>query len=518
MAELFLASAEGAAGFQRTCVVKRILPHLAEDPSFVHMFLDEARLAAQLHHPGIVQIFELGREGEDYYFAMEYLAGENWAAVARQSQEKHWPVPLDVAARLARDAAVALHHAHEMTDESGKELELVHRDVSPSNLLVTYQGLVKVLDFGIARAASTSRRTETGHIKGKVGYMAPEQALGQPVDRRADVWALGVCLHELITGRRLFSGDSLAEVALKVCQADIPRPSSLRPGISPQLESAVMGALNRNVASRFSTAAAFGSALDEATRMESERVDLAAYLEDLFGSAQKEARLRVLRRPTPAGPGTQVLAPVEGSTTTLVEPLHRPQRSPAAALVLLLGAVGVVGLVSTFALTRTKVETAPQAHAQKSAPQVAQTKPPAVTSPVKSGSENAPLTATDVVETAPGPGPDAKPAAASAAALVSPVPGPRPTHPAEPPRRKSRPQVAAAQGHGTLTLVTQPYATVEWNARELGTTPLFDVPLPVGKQTLRLRGSDGKRRRLVVEVPRGALTTLRVHLDRLPVD
>lgn len=295
MAEIFLAKAVGEGGFEKSLVIKRVLPQLLNEPGFVEMFLDEARIAAQLSHPGIVQIFDLGKQDGDYYFAMEYLAGEDVASILRKNDEAKRMVPVDVAVKIASSAAEALHYAHGFSSPDGRPMNIVHRDISPSNLFITYHGVVKVLDFGIARAEQRLQQTRVGHVKGKAAYMAPEQSRGQTVDRRADVWALGVCLHELLTGRRLFLRESPSDTLVAVREAPIPIPSSLRPEIPPVLDDLVMSALERDLARRTPNAEAVRVGLERYLADKtyvSQTVQLGRYLRELFGDARAQAALR----------------------------------------------------------------------------------------------------------------------------------------------------------------------------------------------------------------------------------
>ncbi|MBL9039185.1 MAG: serine/threonine protein kinase, partial [Archangium sp.] len=208
MAEIFLAKQLGVEGFEKNVVVKRMLAHLSGRPDFVTMFLDEARLAASLSHPNIVQILDLGFEAGCYFIAMEYLAGEDMSAIIRTCASRRSLVPLPIALRIVADAARGLHFAHTVTDANGRPMNIVHRDVSPSNVFVTYTGQVKVLDFGIARAESRVSTTKAGVVKGKYQYMSPEQAAALPVDGRSDVYSLGVCLYEAVTNTRPFARDT----------------------------------------------------------------------------------------------------------------------------------------------------------------------------------------------------------------------------------------------------------------------------------------------------------------------
>jgi serine/threonine-protein kinase len=331
MAELFLARSLGEWGFRKTCVIKRVLPHLAANRAFVEMFLDEARLAAQLNHPGIVQIFDLGRNGDDYYLAMEYLAGEDVEALIRRAATRARPVPAPIAARIVASAADALHFAHQLRTEGGRPLSLVHRDISPMNLMVTYQGVTKILDFGIALAAQRLQTTEAGVIKGTAAYMSPEQARGSPVDRRSDIWSLGVCLHELLCGGPLFPRGAAAVTGVAVLQMAIPLPSAARPELPPELDEIVGRALERDPSRRYATADALARDLRAfLTRQAADggEPSLAQYLRELFGEerAEEVLNLAVAAAPPPR-PGTETLdGPIGAASRSPSSQTTRPQR------------------------------------------------------------------------------------------------------------------------------------------------------------------------------------------------
>src|SRR5687767_10230119 len=239
MAQVLLARSSGIEGFERHVVVKRIHTERAEDPVFVKMFLDEARLAAQLHHNNIVQVHDIGKEKGEYFFAMEYVHGEDLRKLLMKVNKKKEKVPFEHVVTIVTTAALALHHAHEQRGPDRKPLGLVHRDVSPANIIVGYDGNVKVVDFGIAKAAlrSTQDNTKAGSLKGKVSYMAPEQCAGQSVDRRSDVYSLGIVLFELSTVRRLFKGNNDFLTMSAIVQGNVPKPSSYRKDIPPELEA-----------------------------------------------------------------------------------------------------------------------------------------------------------------------------------------------------------------------------------------------------------------------------------------
>ena len=227
MAQVYLARKIGAGGFQKLQVIKRILPHLAKEQEFVQMFLDEARLAARFEHPNVVQVYDLGEADGQLYLAMEYLAGQSVAALAKEAVKQGISVPPQFSARIITEACDGLHYVHDFREPDGTPLNIVHRDVSPQNLFVTYEGRVKLLDFGVAKAATTVTKTRTGSVKGKVSYMAPEQCRGENVDRRADIFALGVVLAELIGGRRIFRGDNEYALIRQLSLGEYPKPSDM---------------------------------------------------------------------------------------------------------------------------------------------------------------------------------------------------------------------------------------------------------------------------------------------------
>ncbi|WAM28361.1 protein kinase domain-containing protein [Myxococcus sp. NMCA1] len=296
MAEIFLAKLLGADGFERNVVIKRMLPHLTNNPDFVEMFRDEARLAAKLAHPNIVQIQELGFAEGCYYICMEYLAGEDFSTTLRLAGRKRHYVPLPIVLRVLIDAARGLHFAHEFTNEAGQPLNVVHRDISPSNLYLTYQGQVKVLDFGIAKAESRLVNTRTGVVKGKYMYMAPEQARGKEVDRRADVFALGVSLYEALTHVRPFSRENDLAVLNALLQGELKPPRELRPDLPEELEAILLKAMAFKPEDRYPTAEAFADALETFLSEHlsgSGAMPLGAFLKGHFGEERFTERSRI---------------------------------------------------------------------------------------------------------------------------------------------------------------------------------------------------------------------------------
>ncbi len=297
MASVHLARMDGPGGFQKWVAIKRIHPHLVEDETFVNMFLDEARVAARISHPNVATVFELGKHEDTYWIAMEYLHGEPLREVMRRTEEMGQPMPPEIACRAIADAAEGLHSAHELLGRNGEKLQLVHRDVTPHNLFVTYDGTTKVVDFGIAKFSSRMANTRAGTLKGKLAYMSPEQVAGEPIDRRTDVFALGVVLWELTTGQRLFRMENDLDTLAKVQECMVPRPSTIVRGYPIDLEKIVMKALAKNKNERYRTAREFSRALQSLLMRRGLFIasdEVAAYMASIFADRiqKREAHLR----------------------------------------------------------------------------------------------------------------------------------------------------------------------------------------------------------------------------------
>jgi phosphate/phosphite/phosphonate ABC transporter binding protein len=267
MAEIYLASERGLAGFERLVVIKRILSHLSDDPSFIEMFLREARIIARLNHPNIVHIHELAEENGDYFIAMEYIRGCSVKELQAFCASHLVKMPLAIAVSVTMEACRGAHAAHELRDEEGRLLGLVHRDISPHNLMINDAGVVKLLDFGVAKTTSAGEATFSGSLKGKFAYMSPEQVRGDVLDRRSDVFALGIMLWELCTDRSLFGRPSEMETMRIVSQAAIPKPSEIDDTIPPVLEAVILKALARDLPERYPSAEALRAALTDAARV-----------------------------------------------------------------------------------------------------------------------------------------------------------------------------------------------------------------------------------------------------------
>ena len=293
MATVFLARLEGVAGFQRLYAIKRLHPHLANEKEFVDMFLDEARLAARIHHPNVVSVLEVGTSERGYYLVMEYIEGDTAARLLGRSTQAGGRVPPAAAVRIAFDTLLGLHAAHDLADDEGQPLHIVHRDVSPQNILVGVDGVSRITDFGVAHAATRLSSTRTGQLKGKLAYMAPEQAKGAIVDRRADVFAMGVVLWELLAGKRLFKASNDAERLHRILFAPMPTLRGAGIDIPIPLEAVCMRALDREPETRYATAADFADELERVGRslgMLSTTREIASYVDGTVGAEISQQR------------------------------------------------------------------------------------------------------------------------------------------------------------------------------------------------------------------------------------
>jgi serine/threonine protein kinase len=305
MARVWAARQHGQRGFTKLVAIKTILPQLAADPNFEAMFLDEARLAAGVHHPNVCEIFDLGEEQDCLYIAMEWVNGDSVSRLLKPYARKGekpvaYRLNARVAARIVADAAKGLHAAHELRDETGQPLNVVHRDVSPQNILVTADGVIKMTDFGVAKALGTQHEvTMAGQVKGKVAYMSPEQARGGRIDRRSDVFALGIVLYEVTTGRRPFAGDNELDVMRALAQGQFDPPSVVVPGFPHELEAIILNAMSMDPEQRFPTAEAMRGALDQWLARSGPLVseaDVAATLRERLGSQNEEKMARIRER------------------------------------------------------------------------------------------------------------------------------------------------------------------------------------------------------------------------------
>jgi serine/threonine protein kinase len=362
MGEVYLAKSRRPGGFERLVVVKCSLSSLPAERD--QMLLAEARLAATMQHGNIVQVYDVDTDGGVVFLAMEYLHGQDVRNVFKRTWGRGQPLPLEHAAAIALAVCGGLHYAHEMRDADGSPLEIVHRDISPSNVFVTYDGVVKLIDFGIAKATTLPSDTQLGTIKGKPGYMSPEQCRCEPLDRRSDLFCVGIMLYELTTGRRPFNGDSEYLLYKAIAEQAPTPPSQLDPAYPPQLETIVMRLLAKDRRSRFPTSHEVGEALREfanAQRLDISHFALARYMASLFRDdldawhhAQRAGQSlieHVIRRTTetlaalPGGVETNVIA-ASGDSLRTTQPHARRRRrgwlAASVAAALFAGALGIV--------------------------------------------------------------------------------------------------------------------------------------------------------------------------------
>jgi tetratricopeptide (TPR) repeat protein len=285
MAQLYRAKIIGIQGFEKLIAIKMILPHLAKEKELVASFIDEAKLAALLNHGNIVQIYDFGSMEDSYFISMEFLFGKDLRAIAAKAKERDLPLSLEHTLYIISRACSGLDYAHKLKDFQGKPLNIIHRDISPQNIFVTYEGDVKLLDFGIAKAASQSTITQYGMIKGKVAYMSPEQAAGKFIDQRSDIFSAGILLYEMVTGGRMFTGDSTMQILAKVREAEFDSPDSVAPGLHPKVYKILNRALAREREERYQSSGEVLGDLEECMAELSLRPTaggLAQYMKALF--------------------------------------------------------------------------------------------------------------------------------------------------------------------------------------------------------------------------------------------
>jgi len=299
MSNVYLAVAHGPGGVNKLVVLKALLPDLSAEPYALAMFLDEARLAAQLNHPNVVQTYEVGTEGDRHVIVMEYLEGQSLSIVLKRSEQAGQPLSLALQLRIIVSALEGLHYAHELRAYDGALLQLVHRDISPQNVFVTYDGQVKVLDFGIAKAATSSTQTATGIVKGKIAYMAPEQTVADAIDRRADIFSVGCMLWAAAAGRKLWKDTPDVHIMRRVINGEIPTPQSANPACDDELNRIVMKALEFEPANRYQTALDLQQDLEaycESLNQPVKQKDIARHVTTLFADRRAELQALVERQ------------------------------------------------------------------------------------------------------------------------------------------------------------------------------------------------------------------------------
>jgi serine/threonine-protein kinase len=427
MAEVFLARHMGPSGFERVAVVKRIFPHLAREPALVSMFLDEGRIAARIHHPNVVQVTDLGRDGDELFLAMELVEGESLGSFMRRHWSLDRPIGYELAAYIVAEACAGLHAAHELLADDGTSAEIVHRDVSPQNIMMTYGGHVKVVDFGIAKAADRVTKTQTGELKGKVEYMSPEQARSEVLDRRTDLFSLGVLLFEMILGKRLFRRAGELASLRAVTEDPIPLLRSVDPHAPAALEVITAKALARRREDRYPTAEAMRRDLVQYLRG-SPNVGvhgdlLSSRMRELFADRleRKAELLRSVRTGSASGspeiPASEVDLGVDQPVVATLTPSTRAashsggtvvprSRAPlfvvAGVVAVAAGAVaGALTLARAPAVGESVREAPSSTSSTSSAPEVASAQPPLVEpATLASGSTSTALSSTPLVSSA----------------------------------------------------------------------------------------------------------------------
>lgn len=509
MAEVFLAKAAGPMGFAKTLVVKRILPHLVEEPQFIEMFLSEARLAAQLNHANVVQIFDFGEQDGSYFIAMEYIDGPSLQALLKRAGAEGTQLPFTLCAKIVSLACEGLTYVHELADsETGHPLGLIHRDISSDNILLSRNGGVKVVDFGIAKVANPKHRTQTGIVKGKVAYMSPEQLRSEPLDPRADVFALGVVLYELITGKQPFEGESAVRLIQAILNEPMVETRERRKDVPKALEHILVKALAKERDERYRSCREFQAELERFVLQSGEPM----------GSAQIAELVRKLIPPAPTSgpvavappspqasmvtppatlPSTELLpspaqhavaetrliqgkaSPREASSaaeTTLVTPAGA--RSHPGRTAGLLGLIILVGVGGYLGLRGRQRSPEPMDGAAAVAPPVSQPPPTAVPEAARKAPE-----VPEAARTSPAI-PEAPVAPAQATATQTP-----PDVAAAP--RSSQQEEAPALAH--LRVVSKPSGMVSVNGKRVGKSPL-ELDVKPGKVNVAVEGNDDGER------------------------
>ena len=538
MAEVFLAAWEVAPFVHRPVVIKRLHPHFNDEPRLVEMFLDEARLLTRLDHPNIVKTLEAGVIDGRCCIAMEYLEGQPLQRVLRRANECGG-LTAHVAVSIAISVLDGLHYSHEIKDSQGQPLEIVHRDVSPQNVFVSNEGQVKVLDYGIAKAKSQEGHTATGIVKGKVGYIAPEQARAERVDRRADVWSAGVVLWEALTGARLFKADTDAATLGLTLQGQIPSARARRPDIPEQLEMVLARALQRDPMLRYQTAGAMRQELEawlaRAGYSRDARV-IGGLMKALFASeiVEQQRLVSVLMARsdcTPPAPASNrspsstsalyVKVPQGGATSAdltrmndQMEALGKRHRRAFRSMFALLGALSLLACMTIF-LAMTRTGSGPIRTTQASAAVAAAVAAHPSAGP---GSERA-AAVDDESRARP-----AEPAALAAQPTPSAAKAPRALPPARSAKAQTPPPATAsassapkpelAASFGFLTIDTSPWSMVSVGGRLLGQTPLIGVKLPSGSQVLSLANPEqGIETSYPVTIESGKTTVRRIGIE-----
>jgi TonB family protein len=382
MAEVWKARMRGVEGFQKIVAIKKILPHLSDNQDFIEMFIDEAKLAAQLNHNNIIHIYDLGKIQSSYYIAMEYVDGYDLKTILKRAQERDQPMQVELALFIASKIAAALDYAHRKRDFEDREMGLVHRDVSPQNVLISQEGDIKLCDFGIAKAASKASHTQAGALKGKLQYMSPEQAWGRQIDKRSDVFALATVLFEMLTGRKLFTGDNELSILEQVREARVAAPSQFNDEVTPEIDAVVKKALQKEPERRYQSAGEMARDLDQilySYKPTPTSADLAIYMHRLESNEPlpmpepetmiDEMPATVMAAPLPVIPAA---VPAPSATPAAFAPAHPTVISEAPAkkapvVPIIIGLVAVIAIAAGIWLFKSKSSNAPAATVVKTA-------------------------------------------------------------------------------------------------------------------------------------------------------
>ena len=468
MAEVFRARMRGVEGFQKIVAIKRILAHLTDNDEFVTMFVDEAKLAAQLQHPNIIHIYDLGKIERSYYIAMEYIDGKDLRSILRTLGDKKARLPLGLALFIGSRLAAALDYAHRKKDLQGTAMALVHRDVSPQNVLISYDGDIKLCDFGIAKAASKASHTRAGALKGKLQYMSPEQAWGKDIDNRSDIFSLGLVLYEMLSGRKGFVGDSELSILEQVRSSRLVPLRDIDPSIPPEVERVVMKALKEDREERYQTAADMASELGsilQSIRPAPGAPELGAFLADLVGRERPVSTATVpAPRPAPAPPTAPVepRKPKPAPTIPVMEPVREETPADLTApdgfrlgplVTAALGLLVVIAIVVLLTTRARKPAAAPAAEATPAPETVQMAREVAQQEVAKQTQALREKLAGEILT--PGTPAQQRPAAAVPATPAA-IPAPKQPQPAEPAATRPAPQTAAQRAAAQPTAPTQP--------------------------------------------------------------
>ncbi|MCC7541730.1 MAG: serine/threonine protein kinase [Deltaproteobacteria bacterium] len=539
MAEIFLARETASAGESRYLVIKRILPHVADESQFVEMFLQEARLAMRLNHPNICHVYETGQQEGAYYMAMEWVNGLGLGRLIRRARDIGG-LPLPVVARVISHVAAALHHAHRARDAKGKPLGIVHRDVSPQNVMVSYDGSVKLLDFGIAKAQALTTKTQAGWVKGKFAYMSPQQCQGEEIDARSDVFSLGVCLYEALVGRSLYHRKTQYETMKAIIDEPVPSARAARPDVPPELDAIVQKALAKKPEDRFATAGAMSDALEVFLADGRHVVSETRIAELLERLCEDEIRRGPMVDSTPFGRSFERLPgdhehvdddaadsdpPMRANALgTAGLPVLRARRRMIVVAAVALLALGVL-IAAVIALSSSSGDTAvavrPSGARSRAAPPTPTAERDAPVRGAGAGGGVAAATGGGTIPPTSGaPGAGEPPTAAAAeGTTTAPTPAdvPAVVGTTQPAARERRPREdAPAQEQGRLDINTRPWSRVYLRSRLLGTTPIGGVRVPAGRHRLTFVDPQGNRHSRSVTVVAGRATRIAFDLRAPP--